>query len=228
MTPSSIMNVSPNRLRRLLILMVALGGLGAVAALILFERARTTTALRELRREAAELREQLEARDTTISSLQIEVQQLRRGALVANGARTSSVSPVDMEWARRVTELTLQQSNTAVIIERLLARTADAPPPAVVAQRREAALTALEASVQEEQQKLEAAKQRAAELLISLNIPADVSTMDAAKALDTASLRAYWPYFEAKRERDSLQYLAERFRLRLMQEQLDARIEAAK
>lgn len=209
-------------------LVVALAAVGVVVALIFFERARTTAALRELRREAAELREQLEARDTTISSLQAEVQQLRRGVLVADGARTSSVSPSDLEWARRVTELTLHQSNTAVIIERLLARTPDAPPPAVAAQRRAAGLAALEASVQEEQQKLEAAKQKAAELLISLNIPADVSTMDAAKGLDTASLRAYWPYFEAKRERDSLQFLEERFRLRLIAERLDARIEAAK
>ena len=75
---------------------------------------------------------------------------------------------------------------------------------------------------------MEAVKQGAAELLLSLNISPEVSTMDVAKALDTASLRAYWPYFEARRERDSLQYFIERLRGRLLQERVDSRIEGAK
>jgi hypothetical protein len=133
-----------------------------------------------------------------------------------------------LELARRVAELTLLQSNTAVVVERLLARTADAPPPAVVAQRRDAAIAALEVTIQNEQQRLEAAKERVAELLIRLSIPAEVSTMDATKGLDTTSLRAYWPFFEAKRERDVLLSLAERLQLRLIQERVEPVVDGAK
>jgi len=124
--------------------------------------------------------------------------------------------------------LTVLQSNTLALVERLMARAAAAQPPPESPRQQEAAIAALEFSAAEHQQKLDAVKQRAAELLAALNIPAEVSTMDPSKALDTASLRAYWPFFEAKRERDSMQFLMDRLRLRLAQEQLDARVEAQK
>jgi hypothetical protein len=52
--------------------------------------------------------------------------------------------------------------------------------------------------------------------------------MDASKALDTASLKPYWPFFEAKQERDRLQFFMERLRMRLVQEQIDAALQAQK
>ena len=95
-------------------------------------------------------------------------------------------------------------------------------------QQREAALAALELSVGEHQQKLDAAKQRAEELLVSLGIPADISTMDGIKALATASLKPFWPFFEAQRAREHMTFLMERLQARLMQERLEARATAEK
>jgi hypothetical protein len=223
------MTDSSNRPGTVVALTIVLIGLGAVAIFAVSDRARNAAALLELRREAADLRVQLEGRDATISALQADVQQLRRTALVDGKSlssaalpQSSAALPVELELARRVVDLTLQQSNTAIEVEKLLARTADAPSPTLLAQRQEAALTALEAMIEEHQQKAAAAKDRAAELLISMEIPADVSTLDAAKALDTASLRPYWPFFEAKREREFLRMLSERLVLRLAQERVDA------
>ena len=85
-----------------------------------------------------------------------------------------------------------------------------------------AQLAEVEALAQEGKQHLQAIKQKATELLTSLNVPDDISRMDANKALDTPDLRPYWPFFEAKREREILQTLEDRLRMRLIQEQVDA------
>ena len=219
------MNKSPNRLGAPLAVAVVLLAFGAVAAVWLSERSKHAGALAELRREVADLRAQLEARGSAVSSSPTEVPQGRGGAVSVGSSTTSSP---DLELVRQVAALALQQSNIAVVVERALARTVDAQAPAVSAQSREAAYAALEAAAQEQQQRLEAITQKAAELLFSLSIPAEISTMDATKALDTASLRTYWPYFETKRERDSMRLFAERVQMRLIQERMDARIERAR
>jgi hypothetical protein len=133
----------------------------------------------------------------------------------------------ETELARRLVELTVLQSNTLALVERLMAR-ADSQPPPESPRQREAGLAALEQSVGEFQQKLDAAKQRAEELLVSLSIPAEISTMDGTKALDTVSLKPYWPFFWAKRERENLAYLMEKLQARMMQEQVEARAAAEK
>ena len=101
----------------------------------------------------------------------------------------------------------------------------------VIAERADAMaepVAAMEALAQEQQQQLQAAKQRATELLASLTVPDAVSTMEACKALDTASLRQYWPFFEAKREREALQAVTERLQMRVISERVDAAAAAAK
>lgn len=208
------------------IVAIALAVFGAVAWLVFSERSGREAASNELRKEISELRSQLASSDVTLSALQAETQQLRRGALAAGGSQATVGSLPETELNRRFAELTRLQSNTAILVQGLVTRTTDASSPVPDALRRQAAIVALEASVQEHGQRVEAAKQRATDLLLSLNIPAEVSTMDAAKALDTASLRAYWPYFEAKRERDTLQNLAERIQSRLLAERVDAAIAA--
>ena len=56
------------------------------------------------------------------------------------------------------------------------------------------------AQIEAQEQKVEAAKQKVKRLLSALNVPEEASQMDSAAALDTASLKQYWPYFEAKKE----------------------------
>jgi DNA repair exonuclease SbcCD ATPase subunit len=192
----------------------------------------TTAALITLQRQCEDLRSQLEARDQTLAELRSSIERWQHSAPATSITERAIPSApgvsADFVLTGRLADLTLLQSNTLALVERLMARAAAAQPPPESPRQQEAAIAALEFSAAEHQQKLDAAKQRAAELLAALNIPAEVSTMDPSKALDTASLRAYWPFFEAKWERDSVQFLMDRLRLRLAQEQLDARVEAQK
>ncbi|PYI80168.1 MAG: hypothetical protein DME26_22100 [Verrucomicrobia bacterium] len=209
---------------------MALVAVGCVAAVILIGQSKSTLALDELRRDSAELRAQLQMRDRAMATLQADIRRVQAAALDLqrrSGAPPANIpAGMESELIRQITELATLQSNTLALVEKLLVRAE--PPEQLTAQQRQAALITLEVTTQEAEQKLEAAKRSAAELLISLNVPADISTLDVSTALDTVGLRAYWPYFEAKRERDTLQITANRVRLRLVQEQIDAGIEAAK
>lgn len=53
--------------------------------------------------------------------------------------------------------------------------------------------------------KVDAAKQREEVMLINLKVPEAVSRMEVASALGTESLRVYWPYFEARKEREDVE-----------------------
>jgi hypothetical protein len=195
-------------------------------------RSRDKAAMEDLRRESADLRAQLEARDRAIADLQTIVAGLpQRSAVSPRPSGERPQSPflnAELELARRMADVTSAQSNLLVLVEKLIARAGGSHPPDVAARLNQKALVVFETVANEEQQRLDSAKQRAAELLVGLNVPAEISTMEAGKALDTAGLRAYWPYFEAKRERDALQALVERLRIRLMQERMEAAVEAAK
>ena len=79
----------------------------------------------------------------------------------------------------------------------------------------------------EEQQRCDAMKQKVTALLLSLKVPDDVVSIPTAKALETPSLQAYWPYFEAKKELEPLQRIVESLKIRLVQDRLNATIEAA-
>src|SRR2546426_199956 len=87
---------------------------------------------------------------------------------------TTHTAGMESELIRQITELATLQSNTLALVEKLLVRAE--PPEQLTAQQRQAALITLEVTTQEAEQKLEAAKRSAAELLISLNVPADIST----------------------------------------------------
>ena len=102
------------------------------------------------------------------------------------------------------------------------------PQPVESPQQKQAGLAALELSVADFQQKVDAARQKSAHLLVTLNIPAEISTMDPPKALATASLKPYWPFFESLREREHITFLMEKLQARLLQEQFEARVAAEK
>jgi chromosome segregation ATPase len=213
--------------------MIVVAAALACAAVFLWNRqAGTKAALAATQHQYEDLRSQLEARDQTIIELRSSIERLQHSTVSAPptelATRANSATSTENDLARRLAELTVLQSNTLALVERLMARAADLQSAPESPRQSEAAVTALELSVAEYQQKLEETKQRAAELVVTLNIPAEVSTMDASKALDIANLKPYWPFFEAKRERDSMQLLTERLRMRLAQEQLDARIQARK
>ena len=213
-------------MRKLLPAVAVLVALGSVTVLVLNRQAATSLAVTELRNQCEELRSQIEGRDQTITELRTSVERSQQSPLGAPTADRGSFPPpgsgAEVELARRIADLTVLQSNTLALVERLTARAADADSPAEKAQRRQAGVAYLEKYLAEHQNKLEASKRRAAELLFGMSIPADISALEPSKALETAALKDYWPYFEARRERDSLQFIMERLQIRLVQEQVDA------
>ena len=86
------------------------------------------------------------------------------------------------------------------------------------AQQRQAGLGALQQMQTDHQAKLGEANQCVKGLLVALKVPDDIATMDVGKGLKMLSLEPYWPYFEAIRERENLQTIAERLHIRLLQE----------
>lgn len=213
-------------------MIVVVAALACAAVFLWSRQAGTKAALTNLQHQSEELRSQLETCDQTIIELRSSIERLQRSAVSSPPTepttRANPATSSENDLARRLVELTLLQSNTLALVEKLMTRAAELQSPPESPKQSEAAITALELSLADYQQKLVETKQRAAELVVTMNIPAEVSTMEASKALDIASLKPYWPFFEAKRERDSMQLLMERLRMRLAQEQLDAAIQARK
>ena len=213
-----------------LLRIVASIAIGIIAVFVVTERSRNRVALEELGRVTAELRAQLEERNGVISSLQADLQQMQSQVRAAPQSNHMNMSPSDSfaesRLAQRIAELGVQVSNTAMVVERLAARIPGTDFPAQTAERSKALLPALEVSAQEEQRKAELATQRAAELLTNLNVPPEAAMIPPNQALDNVDLRAYWPFFEAKKERDVQQRIVEAIRLKLMSEKIESGVEA--
>ena len=95
-------------------------------------------------------------------------------------------------------------------------------PSAQPEARRKAALAALDATWKAEEQKLDAAKQKVAGLLVALNVPQDVSNMDEPAALGREDLKPYRSYFEARKEFEEEERFAKILRMKVRFEHLDA------
>jgi hypothetical protein len=218
-------------MRRLIPTITALVALACLAAFLWRRQAATTAALSALQRQCEEVRSQLEARDQTIAELRSAIERSQHSSVAAPPDERRKQSNPDtraaIEFAKQLAELAAVQSNTLALVERLMERLANVQP-VENPQQRQAGLAAFELSVTEFQPKVDAARQRAGDLLVALNIPAEISTMDPSKALATASLKAYWPFFEAQREREHMMFLMEKLQARLLQEQIDARTAAEK
>jgi hypothetical protein len=211
------MNNAPNPGRRFVNTGSIFIMVGCAVGLALVDRMRSRHALDATRQELAALRAELERRDRALHPARAAVD-----AAVMYSTPTRDVSaPSDLQidLFQQLTELRAQQSNTAALIGQLVAKTLGSPEQ--VKRGTQAAIQTLQASAQKNQQQLETARQRAAALVADLNIPLEIATMDPTEALDKVSLREYWPFFEAKREGDIFQELAERLRRRIIQERVD-------
>lgn len=83
-------------------------------------------------------------------------------------------------------------------------------------------LTKLEALFQEEFQRFQILEEQTAALVLHLNISEEISMMDAQTGLDTAALRAYWPFFEVKQLRDRHRNVVDSIKMKLAQERINA------
>lgn len=178
------------------------------------QRSKVTSA--SFQRDIAALRAQLDARDEVIQDLKASVRQLQgvAGAKRVEGASSSSVSSglSDLDWVERLHDLEIRQSNTVAMVERLAEKIPDGDSLDQMAGQIEALLLREELAEGDQTAQAEAARQRVAELLLSLSVPADVAELDPSKALENTALQAYWPFFEARQQSEVMDGLVIRMR----------------
>lgn len=212
---------SPNPGARLAIVLGFLA-VAALATVVTYERLRHRATVTRLGRERSELQSQVEARDLTITQLNSEVRNLRSllgtPATSRPTARSASPAPAEAELRRQIADLQAAHSNTLALAGSLLTDKSRSEAEEEARKTNAEVLAELESASSEASQNAETARQRTEELLDSLNVPADVEALNTETALASPNLRSYWPYFEARRERDILERVAEALRLRLVQE----------
>jgi hypothetical protein len=187
--------------------------------------------LRSTRTHVAALESRCEALATQAAEMEriladLSTASQRSPVNPAAGRALSATGPSSVDLARRLQEVFAAQSNILARLDRLTAqRTTEDPQQA--ATRRLQSIPVLEASLSAHERELAAARQQTAELLESLQVPADVSSMMPHQALAVGSLKPYWPYFEALRQRERAQDWVEKLRARLEVERMEAQIDAA-
>jgi len=105
---------------------------------------------------------------------------------------------------------------------RVASKTMELEPSAQPEARRKAGLVALDARLRAQEQKVDAAKQKVADLLVALNVPKEVSNIDEAVDLDSEDVKQYRSYFEAKKELAEDERFTQILRLKVRSEHLDA------
>jgi len=199
-------------------------------AFIVYQRFAHQILLSQLQAERTKLEAELNERELTVSQLRAEVRNLRTivGAPSRVQSRSRQPASADREsdLRRQINALQASHSNAVALAQNLATETLRSAAEEQNRAAAAAALAELESSAGDALDQAEAARQRAEELIVTLNVPTDVALMDPEAGLQTSGLRAYWPYFEARRERDTLQRTADALRLRLVQEAADSETDA--
>jgi predicted RNase H-like nuclease (RuvC/YqgF family) len=173
-----------------------------------------------LSRECAELKAEIEASEQTISNLQATLEP------VAHSVSSPSGSDALSQLAGRVEQLALQQSKIQALVERLASNERALESPEAKAKWLDKVIGAMDARVQEQQEKLDAAKVKVEQAALTLQVPDEVALMDADAGLNEPGLKKYWPYLEAKRDRDRLYRFNEILRMKVVMEKIDLQQEA--
>ena len=187
-----------------------------------------STLLEASRRECAELKVQIEARDQTISDVQAKL--TNQSQLEPHPRSVSPAASPEALWqlTRRLEQLAVQQTNILALVQKLSSKQEGLDSGQGSLQGQERVVASLDAQVAAQEQKLEAAKQKVEQFVLSLQVPDEVALMDAAAGLDVPGLKKYWPYFEAKRQRDEIQRFITIAKMKAVSEKLDLESEAAK
>jgi HD-GYP domain-containing protein (c-di-GMP phosphodiesterase class II) len=130
--------------------------------------------LQAVQEENASLRVELTAKDATITDLRTRVERLESTFPPPN----SGSAPFNTEnsaLGRRLAELTILQSKTLALVEKLVPQVSQSESPDEIQRRRNDGIRMLESELVEQQRKAESAKQKVEELRTALRVPADVA-----------------------------------------------------
>ena len=215
-------------MRKLVLIALAFAAVIAVPVVMRMTLNGTNQRLAELQKTCDELREQLLARDQTISELQAQFGSRGPVAGVISNSSTGTpplaVSEADLH--RRMAEVTALQAKASELVAALAAMR-EAPEAAEIPEHVDRALISVDVykkHLDEARAKAAAVATQAKDLLVSLNVPREAAHMDADKALALVDLQPYWAYFEARRELEAQNIMVERLRIRMLQETIEAEI----
>jgi len=190
--------------------------------------------------EVRQARADREAADKQIADLKAQLAELNEPPAILPGKPTETALPKEGLRSRRppasaeaatnllhrFDELAALQVKTLALVQTLADKMGEAGSPAQKLKQREASLAALEAALKDQQQRAATAKRTMEELRVSLEVPADVVTLEPATGLAVESLRQYWPYLEAKKDLQAAEQVVESLERRLRQEKAGAVVDA--
>jgi hypothetical protein len=208
-----------------LLLLAGLVFTGSIGAGFLQQFARIHSELKELRLESASLRQELEAREGTISALRHDLRRIEFATTFrAPGAGPSEDLSRNSGLEEHLQELWQAHSNTVVLLDRLMERSGLVPSPPPSEQSFQARIGQLQSSATEQEERIELAMQKIQTVYWNLAMPEELDQMDPKSGLTMATLANYWPYFEAKRELENLLRVGDALRLRLAHESIEANL----
>jgi chromosome segregation ATPase len=164
----------------------------------------------------SEMNSQIESLTTQVQELTREFQDLNRSL------QEHSLSVADQkQLANRISQLSIDQSNTWFAVQRLTSRSPESlESPEQRKQRYETNISALRERLKEQEKVVEAGNQQLQEL--ASRMPAEVRNLDIDSGLKDLMLEQYWPYFKARAQFSDMARLAQQIDLKIAQEQVEA------
>ena len=166
----------------------------AFVLLIATPRQRPAIAAEPVQSTNSEVSSQLESLSARIQELTLEFQCLNQSL------RQHAVSPADQkQLADQMNQLSLAQSNTWFVVQRLASRSPESlesESPEQWEQQHQAKIKLLGEVLKDLEKVVREAMQRIQELASS--VPAEVRNLDIESGLEDPTLKQYWPFFRER------------------------------
>lgn len=215
--------------RSWLVAVIAVLGCGLVCALVFYGRSRDVSSLTGIQTQISELKAELDSLRQHFSAVERDVQRLHDEAVLratqANAPAANAAHEATPSLAHWIAQTTVIQSNTTALLARLMEQLPATSKPILSAEQKQAAYRTMITSTEREAPKLAELKRSTADLLFQLAVPDEAATMDPRLGLEMGSLRNYWPYFEAKIQRDAVERLVDSLEMKLLQDSINAGIQ---
>jgi len=196
--------------------------LSCTTMVLLYAKSKAESNLQDLKAMNRELREKAELKDQTISNLQVSVQRLEATTAEPQGP---SPAALNAEFRGRMDKLSSIQTQTLAVIKAVAAKVGAAESPERQFKLQQAGVAMLEEQKARQDKNVAEQKNKVTELVSTLQIPDEAVGLSSEKALNNPGLRRYWPYFQAKRDLENVQYINEKLTMRLMQERVNLDLE---
>ena len=201
-------------MRLSVIFIVTMVLMGSLTAVLLFKQRQQSEQLAELEHRCSELQSSLQARES-------QIEDLRANRSTGSPRDRMAIWSADTQLVHQLGEMAQTQSNMMIMLKALTNSPSFVVLPERTAERAQKEFLHFEQIHNEQATKLLEYRSEVQELEKQLRISDEIAQMDPSTGLDRVSLQAFWPYFEAKRRRNSQERVAETTKLRLLQARAD-------